>query len=174
MEELTETFDPEVKKLFGYGVALHSGPVLVGNKGSSQRLDYGLVGDTINEAARVESLTKHYGVILLITREAFNHLAQLPPHRLIDHVIVKGKSVPVELLEVQNPRSTANFAALAHDYETAFQEYAAGHFVPARQAFQKLADEHQDGASRRLAERCVELAAISPADWNGTWRMESK
>ncbi len=46
MEKLRATLTPDVQKLFGYGVALHSGSVLVGNKGSALRLDYGLVGDT--------------------------------------------------------------------------------------------------------------------------------
>ncbi len=64
MEEVRPKLDPRVKTLFGYGVALHSGTALIGNKGSAQRLDYGLVGDLINSAARVESLTKHYGVLI--------------------------------------------------------------------------------------------------------------
>jgi len=59
MEQLRGSLAPDVQKLFGYGVALHSGSVLVGNKGSARRLDYGLVGDTVNEAARIESLTKY-------------------------------------------------------------------------------------------------------------------
>src|SRR5204862_2440759 len=71
MEELRTDLDPNLTPLFGYGVALHSGSALIGNKGSAQRLDYGLVGDLINAAARVESLTKHYGVLFLITREAY-------------------------------------------------------------------------------------------------------
>ena len=174
MEKLKETFEPEVKKLFGYGVAIHCGPVLVGNKGSAQRLDYGLVGDTINEAARVEALTKFYGVTFLMTREAFSQSTQPPPSRLIDRVIVKGKSVPVDLIEPRNPRSASDFAALVRDYEAAFQDYTAGRFAAAQPAFQALADQHQDGASRQLAERCAGLAASPPPDWDGIWRMESK
>src|SRR4030095_11417492 len=74
MEKLRTTLPEPVAKLFGYGVALHSGRVLVGNKGSALRLDYGLVGDGVNEAARIESLTKYYGARLLISRDT---LAQL-------------------------------------------------------------------------------------------------
>jgi adenylate cyclase len=78
MEELRPKLDPRVKTLFHYGVALHSGTALIGNKGSAQRLDYGLVGDLINSAARVESLTKHYGVLFLVTREAHEKLSLRP------------------------------------------------------------------------------------------------
>ena len=79
MENLRTTLTPEVQKLFGYGVALHSGSVLVGNKGSALRLDYGLVGDAVNEAARVEALTKYYGVRMIVTRDTFAQF-QNPVH----------------------------------------------------------------------------------------------
>ncbi len=78
MESLRPEMPLRVKPLFGYGVALHSGTALLGNKGSAQRLDYGIVGDLINAAARVESLTKHYGVLLLITRETYSRLSNPP------------------------------------------------------------------------------------------------
>src|SRR5882672_10136863 len=103
MEELSATLPEPVAKLFGYGVALHSGSVLVGNKGSALRLDYGLVGDTVNEAARIEALTKYYGVKLLISRDAFAQLSQQGDRRLLDRVIVKGTTEPVELFECENP-----------------------------------------------------------------------
>src|SRR5204863_4278370 len=103
MEELRTNLKPNLKALFGYGVALHSGTALIGNKGSAQRLDYGLVGDLINAAARVESLTKYYGVLFLITREANAKLSLPLKVRLIDRAVVKGKTTPLELLEVKHP-----------------------------------------------------------------------
>ena len=120
MEELRPKLDPKVKTLFGYGVALHSGTALIGNKGSAQRLDYGLVGDLINSAARVESLTKHYGVLFLITREAYAKLSAPPLTRLVDKVLVKGKTLPLELLDVRHPFSPDNFEEIAERYNSAF------------------------------------------------------
>ncbi|MEJ0088164.1 MAG: adenylate/guanylate cyclase domain-containing protein [Limisphaerales bacterium] len=107
MEKLRATLTPEVQKLFGYGVALHSGSVLVGNKGSALRLDYGLVGDTVNEAARVEALTKYFGVKMIVTRDTFAQFSTQGVRRLLDRVIVKGKSEPVELYECANPLHAA-------------------------------------------------------------------
>src|SRR6185369_8988274 len=92
MEKLQAALAPEVERLFGYGVALHSGGVLVGNKGSALRLDYGLVGEAVNEAARIEALTKYYGVKLLVSRAAFAQFSRQGTRRLVDRVIVKGRS----------------------------------------------------------------------------------
>ena len=102
MEELRVNLPLKMRDLFGYGVALHKGAALIGNKGSEQRLDYGVVGDLINAAARVESLTKYYGVLFLMTREAYVDLSEKAAARLLDRVIVKGKTTPLELMEMRH------------------------------------------------------------------------
>jgi len=174
MEELRTTLPPEVQKLFGYGVALHAGSVLVGNKGSALRLDYGLVGDTVNEAARVESLTKYYGVKLLVTRDAFAQFNPQGVRRLVDRVIVKGKTEPVELFECENLCTPQNFPALCERYKTAYDEYFFGRFAAAQSQFEKLTAEFADGPSHKLAVRCLDLLAHPPAKWDGVWTMDAK
>jgi adenylate cyclase len=174
MEELRAGLDPKLKALFGYGVALHSGIALIGNKGSAQRLDYGLVGDLINAAARVESLTKYYGVLFLITREAYAKLSQPPPVRLVDRAIVKGKSTPLELLEVRHSFSPDSFEEIAKRYNAGFAEYERGGFVAAKRMFEAIRDEHQEKPSALMVERCQELALDPPKDWNGIYKLSTK
>ena len=174
MEELRPKLDPAVRALFGYGVALHSGTALIGNKGSAQRLDYGLVGDLINSAARVESLTKHYGVLFLITREAYAQLSAPPLARLVDKVVVKGKTRPLELLEVKHPFGLANFEETARLYDLAFACYERGDFTEAEQKFAALAREEQDKPSALMTERCRELRADPPMNWNGIYELKTK
>jgi adenylate cyclase len=174
MEELRATLEPNLKALFGYGVALHSGTALIGNKGSAQRLDYGLVGDLINAAARVESLTKYYGALFLITREAYARLSSPPFVRVIDKALVKGKTVPLELLEVRHPFSPENFEEIVQRYNAAFAKYEAGDFAAAERSFALLRDERQDKPSGLMAERCRELIAAPPPDWNGIYQLTTK
>jgi adenylate cyclase len=174
MEQLRASLPEDVKALFGYGVALHSGGVLVGNKGSALRLDYGLVGDTVNEAARIEALTKEYGVKLLISGDTFAELDGGGDHRLVDRVIVKGKTEPVELFERENPCVPPNYRELCQRYKAAFDEYTAARFAEAKAQFEKLVDDFADGPSRLLVARCNRLLASPPADWKGIWKMESK
>jgi len=174
MEELRPKLDPKVKTLFGYGVALHSGTALIGNKGSAQRLDYGLVGDLINSAARVESLTKHYGVLFLITREAYGKLSSPPLTRLLDKAVAKGKTLPLELLEVRHPFSSDRFEEVAERYDAAFVDYERGNFLEAERKFAALGDDAQDKPSALMAERCRELRTYPPINWNGVFELKTK
>jgi adenylate cyclase len=174
MEELRPKLDPRVETLFGYGVALHSGAALIGNKGSAQRLDYGLVGDLINAAARVESLTKYYGVLFLITREAYAKLAVPPATRLVDRVVVKGKTLPLELLEVRHPFSPDRFEEIAGRYNSAFNNYERGQFAQAEEEFGALRDEEHDKPSALMVARCRELISDPPRDWNGIYELKTK
>ena len=174
MEEVRPKLDPKVHALFGYGVALHSGTALIGNKGSAQRLDYGLVGDLINAAARVESLTKHYGVLFLITRETYAKLSTPPAVRLIDKAVAKGTSLPLELLEVRHTLSSRRFEEIAERYNAAFGQYEQGNFAVAEQQFSALADEEKDQPSALMAERCRELQADPPVNWRGVYELKAK
>jgi adenylate cyclase len=174
MEELRGNLEPDLKTLFGYGVALHSGVALIGNKGSAQRLDYGLVGDLINAAARVESLTKYYGVLFLITREAYARLSEPPKVRLIDKAIVKGKTTPLELFEVKHAHSPDHFDETLERYNAAFAEYERGNFRGAEGMFTALRDERGDKPSAVMAERNHELAAAPPKEWNGIYHLTTK
>lgn len=174
MEALRASFAQEILEIFGYGVALHSGRVLVGNKGSAKRLDYGLVGDSVNAASRIEALTKYYGVRLLVSRETFAQFTNPGLHRLVDRAIVKGKTEPIELLECENPCTPANYAQLCEAYTAAYALYSTGHFAEAQAGFEKLHETFSDGASRTLGERCQHLVLNLPADWKGVWKMDSK
>jgi adenylate cyclase len=155
-------------------VALHSGTALIGNKGSAQRLDYGLVGDLINAAARVESLTKHYGVLFIITREAYARLSSPPLVRVLDKALVKGKTVPLELLEVRHPFSPEEFEEIVERYNAAFAKYEKGDFVSAAQLFVALRDDRGDKPSALMAERCEELATANPQNWDGIYQLATK
>ncbi len=174
MESIRPTLSAEVQALFGYGVALHGGSVMVGNKGSAQHLDYGLVGDTVNEAARIEALTKTYGVPLLVSGVIFGHLSAPGAHRLVDSVIVKGKSEVVTLYECECSCSPPEFAGICPLYEAAFADYAAGRFQMAQAKFEILVQEFADGPARLLAARCARLQLQPPEVWDGIWSMAEK
>lgn len=174
MEQARTQIDPRIQALFGYGVALHAGMAMIGNKGSRQRMDYGVLGDLINTAARVESLTKYYRVPLLITREVYHKLSRPPVARWVDTVLPVGKSTPLDLLEVPTPLSSPQFEQIARDYAGALEQYRQGRFDAAREQFARLVEQHGDAPSRLLAHRCEELLAHPPEQWAGVYQFTSK
>jgi adenylate cyclase len=172
MHDLRKTLDSKVKELFGYGLALHAGASLIANIGSAQFFHYGPVGDLMNATARIESLTKYYGVLALTTREFFEKVSQRPDSRVIDRVIVKGKSVPLELIEPRHKFSPGNFHEIATKYAEAFVLYEEGKFDEAERIYRALAKF--DKPSRVLAARCTEFSARPPENWRGIFALETK
>ncbi|MFL6156376.1 MAG: adenylate/guanylate cyclase domain-containing protein [Marmoricola sp.] len=96
--QIVRTVDAELGERCRIGVGLNSGLVLVGTIGGGGLKEYGVIGDPVNVAARVESATREIGVPLLLT-EATRCLLEDPDKRLEAHGLVqlKGRAEPVRL-----------------------------------------------------------------------------
>ena len=99
MEQLNSRFEGEGVATMQMGIGLHTGEAIVGNIGSSQRMEYTAIGDVVNTASRVEGLNKKYKTSFLATRDTFNALEGRFHARYIADVLVKGRRRPVPLLE---------------------------------------------------------------------------
>ncbi len=168
---------PAADELDGWlhiGIGLHHGRALVGHVGSRSYRDYNLVGDSVNTTARIESQTKNYAAAILASGEFVAALREKPVALLVDRVQVKGKSRPTELHAV--------FAEGGEEegrraYESAFHLYEDGAFAAAAEVFDGLTDHPHPTlatSARLLGERCRELAAAPPADWDGVYELTSK
>jgi adenylate cyclase len=83
-----------------HGIGIHTGTVLAGNIGSSERLSYALVGDPVNLAARIQGLTKDLGADILVSASTRRLLDGALPLTPLPAVRVKGKSEEVEVYRV--------------------------------------------------------------------------
>jgi class 3 adenylate cyclase len=99
------------------GVGINSGEAIVGSLGSKQRNEYTAIGDPVNLAARLESVTKDYRVPIIISEYTYEHVkGRFPTHEL-DTVTVKGKSQAVKIYGVtpssmrRHPRAQLDAAA---------------------------------------------------------------
>eukprot|EP00931_Biecheleriopsis_adriatica_P006480 TRINITY_DN107878_c0_g1_i1.p1 TRINITY_DN107878_c0_g1~~TRINITY_DN107878_c0_g1_i1.p1 ORF type:complete len:916 (+),score=185.58 TRINITY_DN107878_c0_g1_i1:52-2748(+) len=133
---------PEVTARMG----LVRGTVLAGNIGSSQRMKYGLVGDCVNLASRLEGLCKMYGVSIIIeevSKQAYGVQDKFRI-RLLDLVTVKGRKQPTELFELvclQDEQADGRTEEETEYFISGFEEihrlYRARSFVACQHALQR-------------------------------------
>lgn len=114
-------------------IGLHSGPVILGTIGSSNRMDSTVMGLTVNLAKRVEEVTRSLGVDLLITDQVVKSLPEGHGHQLrkLSEAYLKGCSAPVSLFEVydQDPPEVRDLKnRIRHLMGEGIELFKAGHF----------------------------------------------
>ncbi len=170
MQEDLKKFNKEHNTSLAVGVGIHAGNAVVGNVGSKERVNYTVLGDTVNLASRVEGLTKKYGVEILVTEEVKDKVEDKGIlFRKLDIITVKGKNLPTVLYETM--RMDTSRVAVVEAYNEAFLRYQNGEFEKAKELFKKLGDEG-DIPSEKMYERIMNLGEVH--NWDGVWHFDEK
>lgn len=160
-------------------IGISSGQIVAGNIGSDRRMDYTVIGDEVNLAARLESANKQLGTSLLISGTTANLLQNRYHMRELDYLRVKGKQKPVPIFEVLGhadvplpelrARTLSRFAKGLNAYRRRDWDAAATSFAAA------LDIAPYDQPSRIFLERARNYRETPPADdWDGVWILYDK
>lgn len=161
------------------GIGLNTDMVVSGNIGSKKRMDYTIIGDGVNLAARLESACKQYGAHILISEFTHKQLKGTYYNRELDFVVVKGKTKPVAIYEIMDFHTEKTYPQMIDAlglFKAGLSHYRQQRWNDAAAKFNEvLALNPNDKAAKMYVERCRHLADNPPGDaWDGVWVMESK
>ena len=160
------------------GLGINTDKLVSGNIGSSKRMDYTMIGDGVNLAARLESACKSYSAKILISEFTYRKLKGTYQIRYIDDVIVKGKTEPVgvrEVLDFHNQETFPNLMDNVNYFNEGRRNFKLGNWDQAVKSFKEsLKCTPHDKLSETYINRCGIMKERNPKNWDGIWVMDSK
>ena len=177
----TDKLNVEKGYQFKIGIGVNYGTPVVGTIGSEEKLELTVIGDDVNLASRIESLTKYYGVPVIVSetvKEDIYNSDSKSKYKLftrhLDNVKVKGKSIAVKIYELYDKQDLYSQEFLSN-YEKGLQQSVLGNFSGALE-YLKAANKEvpEDKATILLMDRCVDFIKNKPKDWNGAISMTIK
>ena len=159
-------------------IGINTGNMVAGNMGTANKMNYTIMGNAVNLAARLEGVNKQYGTWILASEDTIRETGQQLLSRKLDRVRVVGINEPVRLCELIDLYELADsgrkkFVQIFHDaldhFEKREWKIAAGGFREA------LSIKNDDHPSQMYLERC-ERFLIKPPDekWDGVYNLTSK
>lgn len=176
LPDLNKGFEKKYGVRLEIGIGLHSGLCRVGNMGAEDIFDYTIIGDNVNLASRLESLSKFYGVRLIVSETILKNCSEDILIQELDRVRVKGKNEPVRIFTVYSPLEGNDRQKEIRDYTTGLNCYKKRSFSEGARYFSELYARypHQKLYSM-YQERCAFFINNPPDEnWDGVFIHTSK
>ena len=162
---------------------IHVGEAVLGNVGSSDRIDYTAVGDNVNVAARLEGLNKYYGSSILVSGQIAAVCSDEFLFRHVDRSQPKGVGTPLDIFEllgtINGPDEfhiTPAMSKLVQDWDHVYEVYAGRDWLRALDALEAFADEYpEDVLAGIYLDRVVGFMLEPPPEaWDGIIHFSKK
>lgn len=176
MRELRAQWQAEGLEPFSIRGGLQSGEVVAGNVGlAGKKMEYTVIGDTVNQAARLEGTAKYYGVAFLVGEDTYRRTREICRYREVDKIRVVGKQLPVTIYEPLDGISMLDATTAGH-FEAALALYRMRKWAEALAAFNAVLNiAPEDKPSKIYVERCGYFMQSPPAaDWDGVFNRAEK
>jgi adenylate cyclase len=159
-------------------VGLNTGPMVIGNMGSNTRMDYTMMGDSVNLAARLESGGKQYKVYSMISEFTLAAAGDGIAVRELDLIQVVGKVQPVRVYELLGLKGGVDPLKMqvVDLFHQGLKLYRESYWQEAREKFeQALGYDPNDGPSKIFIARCEDFSVDPPGlGWDGVYAMKAK
>jgi adenylate cyclase len=168
MIEAVKGFNTELAALgkppVGMGAGVNTGEILVGNIGAKTKFGYDVLGDPVSLAARLESQTKGYGVLMIISEATADLVRGRFPLWELDNIAVKGKTEPVRIFTIEN--KTEQHQTFIEAYYAGQWDRALGMIAVCKNVAPNM-EKYYDAMAERLSQGC-------PATWGGYYVATAK
>lgn len=171
----SELTGSDIKPSFRIG--LNSGPMVVGNMGSSTRFSYTVLGDSVNLASRLEGANKFFHSRIMVSEYTYEGAKDDVEARCLGRIRVVGKAIPVKVYELlaRKGKLEAGAAKALASYNEGSEHFYKGGFAASAKAFKAaLAADPADGPSAFYLGLAEKYSAGAPKDWDGTFNLTSK
>ncbi len=172
LNDLNAKWEKEGKKILFTRIGIHMGDAIVGNLGSSERLNYTAIGDSINIASRLESINKNYKTKIIVSDTVYEQIKDQFFLRMLDCVVVEGRTQSCCIYELL----TDNALALEFDldaynscFEKGFSAYKEQRWKDAIACFKECLKIYpRDAIAPIFISRCQQFKTHPPrSGWNG-------
>ncbi|MDT8286474.1 MAG: adenylate/guanylate cyclase domain-containing protein [Elusimicrobiales bacterium] len=158
-------------------VGVNSGPMVVGNMGSRNRLSYTVMGDTVNLASRMEGANKFFHSSIMTSEYTFEDIKDKFDYRYLGSIRVVGKAIPVKVYEpfARKGEGADDVKKMLKHYEAGIEKFYKGEYKASVKDFKAaLAARPGDGPSQYYVQTAEAYAKEPPKDWDQSFNLTSK
>ncbi len=178
LAELRKQWKEEGKPELFMRIGINTGTVVIGNLGSTSRMDYTMMGDSVNLASRLEGVNKQYYTEIIISQFTYEEAKDFIQVRELDLIRVVGKEQPIKIFELLGKKDEMkeSIRKILPFYNEGLRHYQNQNWDEGIECFEKALNvDENDGPALTYFERCLTFQMHPPPkNWDGVFSVRTK